>query len=310
MARSGLVSISVSPQSIFQINITNTQNTATPVSFQQMIQLPISQLGLINPYIRNIGPLRFSYNGSYIPAWLESISNGMATIWVKLPVSIPANSSITIDMEVDPSLNFDGNYWGEAPQLSPTYGQYDNGASVFNFYDNFKGTTLSSVWTVPSGSNYQVNNGFIGTPSFGTSVYNPNIQETSSIIAEWGLNMSSTSYPNSDSFFQLNRYTGNSNIHFLGVSGNDTLNNGGTRIKTVTISSTGIQVFGIWNNGTTVTWYYEGNSYTDISATAETDYLALGYAYDGQSYNFPTEYWVRTRAYPPNGVMPSVEVIA
>jgi len=64
MARSGLVSISVSPQSIFQINITNTQNTATPVPFQQMIQLPISQLGLINPYVRNIGPLRFSYNGS------------------------------------------------------------------------------------------------------------------------------------------------------------------------------------------------------------------------------------------------------
>ena len=198
-------------------------------------------------------------------------------------------------------------YTGIAPYLTSTYGQYDNGENVFNFYDNFAGTTLKSVWVVPSGSNYQVNNGFIAEPSGGSTyaVYNPNVQETSSIIAEWALNMSSTSYPGYSSYFQLNRYTGQSNMHWLGKSGSDTFTNNGNLINTVSISSSGIQIFGIWNDGTTVTWYYEGNSYTNNSVTAETDYLALGWAYNGQSYNFPTIYWVRTRAYPPNGVMPS-----
>ena len=40
------------------------------------------------------------------------------------------------------STNFDKNYWGEAPSLSGTYGQYDNGANVFTFYDNFAGASL------------------------------------------------------------------------------------------------------------------------------------------------------------------------
>jgi len=85
-------------------------------------------------------------------------------------------------------------YTGMAPYLSSTYAQYDNGGNVFNFYDNFKGTTLNPVWTVPSGFSYQVNNGFIAEPSSGSapSAYNLNVQETSSIIAEWALNMSST----------------------------------------------------------------------------------------------------------------------
>ena len=293
------------------IQIINSQNVATPGPFQQMLQLSISQLQAYTLLANDLHNVRFAYNGSYIPAWLESISNGVATIWVNIPVSIPANSSITIDMEVDPSLNFDGNYWGEAPQLSPTYAEYDNGASVFPFYDDFKGTTLSSAWTVPSGSNYYVNDGFIPELSGGpiTAVYNSNIQETSSIIAEWCLNMSSTSYSGYLPNFQLNRYSYNSNMHFLAQSGNDALSNAGNVINQVSISSAGIQVFGVWNGGTTVTWYYEGNSYTDTSATAVTDYLALGWAYNGQSYNFPTIYWVRTRVYPPNGVMPSVEVM-
>ena len=35
---------------------------------------------------------------------------------------------------------------GEAPSLSPSYGQYDNGALVFNTYANFGGPSLPSGW--------------------------------------------------------------------------------------------------------------------------------------------------------------------
>ena len=64
--------------------------------------------------------------------------------------SIPASSSITIYMgfaSSDTNL-FNNKTTGEAPQLSPSYAEYDDGANVFNFYSDFKGTSLNtSKWT-------------------------------------------------------------------------------------------------------------------------------------------------------------------
>ena len=50
------------------------------------------------------------------------------------------------------------NNTGESPQLSGTYGQYDDGANVFPFYDNFAGNSLSGKWS-NTGSDVAVNNG-------------------------------------------------------------------------------------------------------------------------------------------------------
>ena len=59
---------------------------------------------------------------------------------------------------------FNSQSTGEAPQLSPVYGQYDNGASGFSFYDNFAGTSLSSQWKIiDSNGSYSVNNGLVIT---------------------------------------------------------------------------------------------------------------------------------------------------
>jgi len=326
MVRSNLVSISVSPQSIFQINITNTQNTATPVPFQQMIQLPISQLGLINPYVRNIGPLRFSYNGSYIPAWLESISNGVATIWVKLPVSIPANSSITIDMEVDPSLNFDGNYWGEAPELSSTYGQYDNGANVFPIlYQNFQGTSVPSGW-VSSGT-VTINNS--ATVSWGGYL---------TTNATYGLNANQildagfiTPIANAGSaWYQIGYVSQSGGLSFepstaIAWSGDDmppwfVTESGGSGTFIQTQFPTGVGNAGTFNIGTV----YWGSSSSDsgminyANPITFTTFVPSSPLYIGINNNqatgaappVATLHWIRLRAYPPNNVMPSVEVIA
>ena len=326
MARSNLVSISVSPPTVFQINITNTQNTATPVPFQQMVQLPISQLGLINPYIRNIGSLRFSYNGSYIPAWLESISNGVATIWVKLPVSIPANSSITIDMEVNPSLNFDGVYWGEAPQLSPIYGQYDNGNSVFpTLYQNFQGTSVPSGWV--SNGTVTINNG--ATVSFGGYLI------TSST---YGLNPSQIL---DAGFITPTANAGNAwyQIGYVSQSGGFTYEpstaiawsiydsppffvteSGGAYTFTETQFPSGVGNAGTFNVGT-VYWgsnssdsgminYANSITYTTNIPSSPLYVGINNNQADGTAPPVATLYWIRIRAYPPNGVMPSVEVIA
>jgi hypothetical protein len=43
---------------------------------------------------------------------------------------------------------------GEAPNLSASYGQYDNGKYVFNFYDNFAGNTLDSQWNESNSTDF------------------------------------------------------------------------------------------------------------------------------------------------------------
>jgi len=69
-------------------------------------------------------------------------------------------------MNVGPnSANYYQQYYpyvGEAPQLSSTYGQYDNGNYVFLFYDNFAGTSLNtSKWNegYNTGGSITVHNG-------------------------------------------------------------------------------------------------------------------------------------------------------
>ncbi|MGC8580714.1 MAG: hypothetical protein ACP5MB_11780, partial [bacterium] len=79
--------------------------------------------------------------------------------------------SITIYMGFAPITEnlLNGKTVGEAPQLSPTYGQYDDGASVFNFYDNFAGTSLNTnKWSVV-GSGGSVNNGLSISMPYGST---------------------------------------------------------------------------------------------------------------------------------------------
>ena len=97
------------------------------------------------------------FNNTHLYAWIQSINNTSMQIWVK-----NYNASNVIDMQVLPSyenlFNATG-YLGEAPQLSSTYAEYDNGVNVFNFYDNFAGTALKSDWSVNSSATVSVNNG-------------------------------------------------------------------------------------------------------------------------------------------------------
>ena len=269
--------------------------------YQQLITIGNTSYPYSNYNINSQGSnIQFiSQKNSYLYAWVQNINTTTISVWVK-----NFNSSNLINMQVFPefeNLFSSTGYLGEAPQLSSSYAEYDNGKYVFNFYDNFAGTSLNTnIWTVPSGSNYAVDNGFIPEISVGstTAVYNPSIQETNSIIVEWALNLSSTTYGPFATAFQLNRYSSNSNMYFLNQQGDATLINNGNPFITEPIASSGVQTFGIWNNGTTVDWLYNNNIlYSNTSAISITDYLALGWAYNGQTYNFPTIYYVRTLDY-------------
>ena len=84
-------------------------------------------------YINNTGNhfgqnVEFFYaNGTIIPSWLENYTSGHAIWWVKTG-SIAASSTLTIYMGfANKTTNlFNNKTTGEAPQLSSTYGEYDD----------------------------------------------------------------------------------------------------------------------------------------------------------------------------------------
>ncbi len=151
--------IEASSISYVPITIMNSQSSATHDDLQVMINVDFNSYA--NYLSTNVGNVRFYNSSNFVvanelPAWLENYTGtagnpNTATssdVWVKLAgIVISANSQTVIYMVLEPiTTNFDGVYWGEAPQLSTTYGEYDNGANVFLYY-NVSPESLST-WTV------------------------------------------------------------------------------------------------------------------------------------------------------------------
>src|SRR3989454_11957575 len=131
------------------ITFTNNQGSATPATFQQKVTWNPSTYQAYEA--SDLGNVRFCADSpctTQLYAWLESCTPSCtptatsASAWVKLTSSIAGGGGTLTIYIVFQSLSttFDGNLWGEAPNLSGTYGQYDNGANVFTFYDSFIGT--------------------------------------------------------------------------------------------------------------------------------------------------------------------------
>ena len=314
---------------IYSITITNSQSSATPAPFQQMVQIPSTYI----PYIRLTDS-----SGNLLYAWLESISNGTATIWVKLPNEIGANSSITIYV-IGYDSGFDGNYWGEAPQLSSTYGQYDNGANVFTNYWNFAGTSTPSGITIYSNSgtgSITFNNGMTlkggtsaspgQTTAYTTSSFSAPIivdyygtQSTSPSGEAYGWSMdgfsnansNSGTYPTSGTSYTLLDFENGVNAGVHTTQGG-AITNGGLSAPSGNLFSASV-----WTHIYTSSAYYTYQNYvnntgyiTGASNTASIPF-ELGVGNNEATYvpNGMTVNWLRTRAYPPNGVQPSVSFV-
>jgi len=317
---------------LYQIPVTlyNSQNVSTPNPFQQMIKLNETDYKGIIIYNGSFANFEFTYeNGSVIPSWIESNNSGILLIWVKI-ISINAFSFLTIYLDIfslnDNLLNSSGKIGiGEAPQLSPTYGKYDNGGSMFNFYDNFAGTSLNTnKWktvSIPPSGIITENNGvsFINT---GNNVY---YVSSTSFTAPYVIDMGGILGIEADDgpWFDLESTTSIANTGYLwairGAStdvGNDQLltdNVGAYNVFKNASGMSGTSNFTIYtledvggSSGTIDTFvnynfWFSGNS---------TSFAHFGYFSPFRHYNANTPasvlYWVRVRAYPPNGVMPYV----
>jgi len=302
------------------ITITNSQSESTPAPFQQMLKIDsASYSSYINSDWSNVefttGP---GGSGSQIQAWVESSPSNTATdtiVWVKLPNGITAGSSTKIYMDfMSSNVMSSSGPTGEAPQLSPTYAEYDNGADVFSNYWNFAGTSLPSGWV---GSGYIVDNGLtipyssyaITSTDYGLNssqildFYGQFSLATSDNNAGFGYTTSSSSVLSSSSiqeWFEINTYVW-SNGYAGGLV--DTT----TKWSATTAMAIGYNVYSIyWPSASEVLFNINYGSPATLTTNIYSSTLPIGAAStQGSQATIGPFYWVRTRAYPPNGVMPS-----
>ncbi len=141
---------------MLNMTISNKQSKPTASPFQQLLVFNASNYQ--NWEASNLNNIVFLFkNYSIVPSWLESGNSKTSQrtlYWLKIP-PIPANSNLTVYMAFNMSLVNSMNKvnTGEAPSLSGTYGQYDDGANIFNFYDNFAGSSLNATKWASYGSN-------------------------------------------------------------------------------------------------------------------------------------------------------------
>jgi hypothetical protein len=183
---------------------------------------------------------------------------------------------------------------------------------VFNFYDNFAGTTLSSKWTVGGGQTYTINNGLTLTES-GLNGYAQTLSSFGSDVLEFYgkmyLNGGTTAtycyagvgYVPADA---AGIYTGIISAGCPSSSQVFVTNTGSSPITTVTSQS----VWGIAYGGSSAATSYLYNNYLQLASRSDTDtnYPApFGFSIQANSGWAFFAQWARVRAYPPSGVMPS-----
>jgi len=298
------------------LTITNSQSVASPSPFQQMVTVNSSNY---SKYLAsNLQNINFQDgSGNILNSWLESGNSSSSTstvYWIKLPNGIPANSSITIYYCIyATSVNaFNTTNTGIAPNLTSTYGQYDDGTSVFNNYWNFAGTTAPSGWTLQTG--WSVNNGLITASGTGTTYYAYySTNSTPPIIEDFYSNLP----VNTGSWNQLFGFvTTSTRLGWLSYSGTAGGANGqwgmyaqasatapGTFNFTNTYYGTGIYSIYYTSTSSASLSFNYGSLVDTVTTNIVSSIPSGGYQINGAPY---TIQWLRTRAYPPSGVMPSI----
>jgi len=335
-----------SSSSIYQVPfyIYNTQNVSTPNPFQQLIKLSISG---INQYLETLNfnaviiyngqygllgghgsgtfaNFEFTYpNGQVIPSWIEENNSGVLLIWLKL-TSIPAHSTTIIYLDIFPLndnlLSASGiSGIGENPFLSPIYGEYDDGASVFDFYDNFAGNSLNgNNWVYGGSGSITVDNSiYLNTNNYIYIITRNGFNPEQTICDVYATNdvtnapyvafsMTVGNGNNSNGYFWLdNSYLKHSDGSYakFGVGlGNGNYNGFSVgNWQSESWQANNKQVF-ITNYGLSSV-YYNNTSFSIYPLPSEV-YYGIGLQYSSSGFINDSIFIVR--AFPPNGVMPIV----
>ncbi len=314
----------------YNITIENTQTSAISANTQILISANTLKFSGVNANTYN--NIELSYNGTLLNSWIES--NSVAsniTLWTKLPVAIPASSNVVIKAIIGSNNLLNAQTTGEAPQLSSVYAKYDNGENIFNFYDNFIGTTLNTALWNPlsytSDASYTINNGITFTltaSSNNIALYSLNTYNPENYIEEQGIR--SLNIPILDSEYtadwfinkpsNIGAFTGDYRFELLNTGSilqyrmcND-MNGCGLASGSVSETISNI-IFG-------ALWQSTGNEYIYNNYIKEYSYGNSGSSitpsYIGTQFNTYTNAgtitgtlnYIRLREYPPNGVLPTI----
>ena len=326
------VGTSRAPLLYVPLTLTNSQTSATPAPFQQMLTVnSLSYSSYINSDWKNVefttGP---AATGSVFQAWVESNAINTATntiVWVNIPGGLPVGSTtIYMDMMSSNVMSASGPT-GEAPQLSASYGQYDNGASVFITYQNFVGTSTPSDWTLtgPTSNQIVVNNGVHVSGLSQNSIVSSTPYTYGNVLDFYGKTLGSSSKGDYDMLAgYIDLVTPYGYTDELGAFwGLDGIGSGlipafgGIRLVSegAGIASTTWHVFSTyWSSSTLGKFnldYGATNTLSVAPANAITKSLPIGIGIQNCAGTCAppvgaTIYWFRQRANPPSGVMPGV----
>ena len=301
-----------------------TSNAQVMLTFNALAYQSYLSGSLQNIYVYN------SISGNTIPAWIEgNILNEQQTtslntasnviIWLNDPnaniISTSADTNYYIGVG-STSTNFftSGNNIGEAPQLSSTYAEYDNGVQVFpTLYENFEGTSLPSGWAQYSTyTAWSVNNGITagtggaGFPQTTATTYGDNALQILDIYGgspngNQGMGYLYGCGENSGVCTPAQVTGWLSPVSVLGLSAGSDVNG----IYTLTGNYyTGNEIFSTWWQSSSAADFYvnyvqSGSTITTNLPSAQTS-IGLG------GNNAPISItWLRIRIAPPNGVMPA-----
>jgi hypothetical protein len=186
---------------LYAIPIALTNSQTSPFLANAQIMVPISSTSYTSYEAGNLDNAEFFYpNGTVIPSWLEGSSSNMLLNTAANALNLYTSTNTLYWLRIYPSGNFlcascsntiylgwaststnlmsVAGATGEAPQLTSTYGQYDNGASVFSYYSNMianpatspPGSFGSMGGTLPSSSSLSMGSGSgpFGTQNLGT----------------------------------------------------------------------------------------------------------------------------------------------
>ncbi len=290
------------------VTISNPESVDTPVNFQQLLKIDWNTYA---SYLNaNISNVRFYNSSSFsssteLPGWIETNNTTSATssnVWVNLEDTIvPASGTATIYMAFLPKTSSWSSHWGLAPTLSTRYGQFDNGANVFTNYWNFAGTTLPTGW---SGSGQVVHNGIYTNGSGDYASYSfPAAKDAPFVLDFYGYNDGTGSY---SEIGMDNPPTRNAQIMFQ-ESGSGPVFATTNGVNTVLVAVSTVSAFDIYtmeyiSTDLAVGTINYGTQY-DSTAYIPTSVPAVGmYNHNGGDMFVQ---WMRTRLYPPDGVMPS-----
>jgi len=276
----------------------------------------------------------FTYaNGTVVPAWIEANNSGVLTTWVNI-TNTTSNIYLDFFNTTTNTLSSSGTTGiGEAPQLSSTYAEYDDGASVFTQYGGKSWssfTLLGSYWSTANGY-LQWTNSSASSTGPAALIESANYSATGQYIISMAFNYTTTASsitgimavatPNGTQAagyrFVGSKNGGNNWISFLSDSVTWVLAGsyaGATNTPyTLSVINNGGSWSGYLYNGYSTTGSvltsFGPTSYSAANYFGKTSgYVGIGISYfKGSGSVTPLNVmWFYMRAYPPNGVMPSV----